>query len=161
MADSQPPPDSTDSLLSDWWSVQGRDLGRMDDEALREFVKGVLRNEIFTSEQIETRVRYHCPKCDIPQWEGQCMKCGGELVETREPVIELSLVFLPLAMGALADWPRSEIAKIGCLWAYNRMAFPRSINGYPMFPEMYIMHRDDWTRALKAIVREQQRDIEV
>ena len=163
MADDPPDSADADSLLSDWWALQGRELGRMTDEALKEFVKGVLRNEIFTSEHIRRRTAYVCPKCEARRvWaDAPCPECGEAVVETTEPDIDLGLVFLPLAMGGLAEWPKDQIKLIGCLWAYNRTAFPRSINGYPMFPEMRVMHRDDWARASKAIAREQQRDIEL
>jgi len=165
----------------------------MSEEGLREFVKGVLRGEIFTDYQIARRAEHHCPKCEGPtQWLGptdcpkceklvdwiftgpswecpecetkvgpRCGECKAELVEVQVPTIDIGLVFLPLAFGALADWPKAEIEKIGCVWAFNRTALPRGINGYPMLTESRLMHKDDWTRAHKAIVREQQREIEI
>lgn len=160
-------PDNTeDELLSDWWAVQGKQLPRMPEDVLRAFVLGVLGNRIFTSEHIERRPVTICPECNEshpPFPSKTCPDCGTTLVETLGFSQDIGLIFLPLAMGALSDWPKDQLELIGCFWAYHHEAFPRSINGYPMFPSVRMMHRDDWARAAKALAREQQRqqDIEV
>jgi hypothetical protein len=46
---------------------------------------------------------------------------------------------------------------LGVIWEWMAKAGPRSINGYPIFFSCRLMHRDDWTRAEKAILREQTR----
>lgn len=50
---------------------------------------------------------------------------------------------------------------IGLIYEYLDKAGPRSINGYPIFFSMRIMHRDDWARAARAIEREQKRMQEI
>lgn len=75
----------------------------------------------------------------------------------------LATVFLPLGLGGLSGWKKEEIERIGGFWAYTKEAFPRAINGYPMFGSVYIVLKDDWQRVWEAIEREQKRleDVEV
>lgn len=73
----------------------------------------------------------------------------------------LGLVFMPLALGALSDWPDEDWADIGIIYEYLDKAGPRSINGMPSFFSLRIMHRDDWLRCIKAIQREHQRQQEI
>ena len=47
--------------------------------------------------------------------------------------------------------------EFGVLWEFYSKALPRGINGYPMFASHHVMHKDDWERARKAIIREQSR----
>lgn len=69
----------------------------------------------------------------------------------------LSMVFLPLALGALKDWSTEQVKEIGVLYAPMSAALPRSINGYPIFGEFRLLNKDDWARASKAIHREWSR----
>lgn len=50
------------------------------------------------------------------------------------------------------DW-----ASVGIFYEYLDKAGPRSVNGWPSFLSMRLMHVDDWERCRKAIVREQER----
>ena len=63
----------------------------------------------------------------------------------------LSMVFMPLALGALSGFPEEELQKIGILWEYTTQAGPRSVNGLPCFFSCRIMHIDDWTLAVEKL----------
>jgi hypothetical protein len=52
-----------------------------------------------------------------------------------------------------AEWG----ADVGVIAGDMRKTFPRSINGYPIFHAIRVVHRDDWTRIEAAIIREQER----
>lgn len=136
-------------------------LPRMDDARLKDFILGVLEGRIFTTRHIKFRSYLECPKCDLrfPQAEDlhMCVECGGPLVARSEPDIELQLVFLPLAFGALGTLEESELANIGGCWANYGDALPRAINGYPVFMSMGVMHTLDWERAWRVIDRESAR----
>lgn len=74
-----------------------------------------------------------------------------------EPVSLVPVVFMPVAMGAFVGWTDDEIKHVGVIWEWMDQAGPRSVNGMPMFMSMRIMNKEDWTRALDAIVAEQER----
>ena len=40
-------------------------------------------------------------------------------------------------------------------------AGPRGINGFPMFFSLSVLHKEDWERVKAAILREQEREVEV
>jgi hypothetical protein len=69
----------------------------------------------------------------------------------------VSMVFMPLAFGALKDMTEDAIRHIGLIWEYLDQAGPRSINGYPIFSSLRFMHKDDWARATLAIKTELDR----
>ena len=69
----------------------------------------------------------------------------------------LPMVFMVVALGAFSEWKEEDIADIGILWEFWSKAGPRAINGYPMFTSAHYMHKDDWERARKAILRELDR----
>lgn len=66
----------------------------------------------------------------------------------EEPTDVLKLVFMPIAFGALKT---IKLDELGCIWEWWIQAGQRSINGYPSFFSMRVMHKDDWERAHKAI----------
>lgn len=70
---------------------------------------------------------------------------------------DLGMVFMCLAFGAFENWPREKLEEIGVVWEYMKEAMPRSMNGYPVFMSLQIMHRDDWKRAVAAIQTEEER----
>lgn len=77
---------------------------------------------------------------------------------------DLRMIFMPLGLfPVFANWEEDDLKKIGVIWEYTKEAGPRSINGYPCFFSLRIMHREDWDRCAAAIDREQdrQQDIEV
>lgn len=76
------------------------------------------------------------------------------------PADLLSMVFMPLALGALQDFSKADIENIGCIWASTTddpTVPSRAINGYPMFLSCHIMTKKDWERAMAAINVEKQR----
>jgi hypothetical protein len=50
---------------------------------------------------------------------------------------------------------------IGVLMGDMKDAFPRGINGYPMFHACLAIHKEDWERIRTAIIKEQDREINV
>lgn len=51
------------------------------------------------------------------------------------------------------EWTRD----VGVLVGDMKHSFPRSINGFPMFHAMQIVHREDWERIRAALLREQEK----
>lgn len=162
-------PCSTEEQLEADWNLlrEGQleapeDLPRMSRDDLKAFVQGVLQNSIFTTDHIKTRPEWSCA-CEGSRFGGHkppadvCPRCEHAFERRDVPDIEWGLVFVPLAFGVLADWTKEQLDKVGCLWAYNREALPRGVNGYPMFMNMRLMHREDWLKAEKVIRRESRR----
>ncbi len=106
-----------------------RIIPRMTESELREFVLGVCDNQIFTDK--------HIPPS---QWESMVRS-----------------IFMVLGLGGLAEWTPEELNEIGCIWEWMREAGPRSINGYPMFMSLRLLHKEDWARAKVALERESKR----
>jgi hypothetical protein len=109
--------------------VTGEEVRHMSDDELRSFVDDFLAGRIFTSAQINGSQ-------------------SGHLLQT---------IFMPLCLGALAGYSDTALSSIGVIWGYMKDALPGSINGYPIFHTMYVLHIDDWKIAIKAIEREQER----
>jgi len=70
---------------------------------------------------------------------------------------DTGMVFMPLLMGALGDYDPKSFDVIGVFYEYHSKSLPRSINGYPCFASVRMLHRLDWLRAKKAIIAEQER----
>ncbi len=118
-----------DELLSSWADLkEALVIPPMSDEALRTFVLDYLAGLIFASSSLPA---------GNPQLVGQ--------------------VFLPLICGGLSAYNPSSLGNIGLFYEYLSQSLPREINGYPMFTSVRLMSREDWDRARKAIVREQER----
>lgn len=109
-------------------------LKRLTDDELRAFIIGVVDGKIFTLQHINA--------------------ADQRLLHS---------IFMPLAMGALAEWPAEVLKEIGTVWEYYDAAMDRAINGYPMFMSCRVMWKGDWERASKKIVeleakRKQERE---
>ena len=52
------------------------------------------------------------------------------------------------------DWMKN----LGVVYGDIKDSFPRSINGYPMFHAIGVVHKDDWERVRKATEREWERE---
>lgn len=65
--------------------------------------------------------------------------CDQQLNSSRD----LSMVFLPLILGALKGFGKEELEDIGMIYEYIGKAMPRSINGYPIFSSMRILKKQD------------------
>lgn len=74
----------------------------------------------------------------------------------------ISVVFLPLSLGALGNFSDEALKDVGIVWAYmSETLGTRSINGYPFFRACRFMHKEDWARASAAIARETARQEEI
>ena len=104
------------------------ELPHMEDADLKKFVDDFISNRIFTDKHINPR---------------QIEMAG--------------MIFMPLALGVLSQYNADSLKQIGCIWEYNSAAGPRSINGYPIFFSLRLMHVDDGARCLAAIQREEER----
>lgn len=126
---------------------------------LKKFILGVLDSSIYTSDHIEMRKVPWCAKCEMRAFSEKtpCHKCDSAVGIKSEPAIEWGMVFLPLAMGCLGDWTKQQINQIGVVWAYEKDALPRGINGYPMFTTIGMLHVEDWVKASRVIRRESKR----
>jgi hypothetical protein len=127
--DAEPPPPSTD-LAADWRDLQAKPfaLERMSDADLRKFIQDYLGNMIFTSAHIRP------------------------IQQTM-----LGQIFMPILFGAFEDYREQDLEQIGIIYEYYNKAGPMSINGYPMFVSMRLLHALDWERARKVIIQEEQR----
>jgi len=77
--------------------------------------------------------------------------------QVRDPSL-LSVVFMPLALGALSNYQDEAVADIGLVWAYLSEAIgSRAIDSYPFLGTCRFMHKDDWAKVSLAILREQER----
>jgi len=72
---------------------------------------------------------------------------------------DISLVFLPIAFGALAEWSKEEIDQIGTICEYLHKAGERSINGLPSFFSCRVIHQKDWDQIV-ALYQEMKRAVE-
>lgn len=126
---------------------------------LKKFILGVLDNSIFTSAHITLRREPWCAKCDARAISEKvpCHKCGSIVGLKSEPSVEYGMVFLPIAFGALEEWTKQQLNQIGCIWAYNKDALPRAVNGYPMFLTIGLLLVEDWVKATTVIRRESTR----
>jgi hypothetical protein len=80
----------------------------------------------------------------------------------RAAELEYERLFMPLALGGLADFSAADIQRIGVVWEWISAAGPRAINGYPRFFSCRFMDAEDfWTRAVPAIKAEEARRKEI
>jgi len=63
----------------------------------------------------------------------------------------LRMIFIPIVLGGLADLSEEDTGDVGVFWEYADQAGPRSINGYPIFFSMHIMHITDWQKVAPKI----------
>ncbi len=120
--------DEAEETLSGWEDLAGIDIPRMKDEALVQFVRDFCDGKIFTSADVRSN--------DIRL---------------------LNTIFMPIAFGAFGERSQEFYEKIGLLWEHLSEAGPLSINRYPMFFSVRIMHKEDWERARGAINKELER----
>jgi hypothetical protein len=124
-----PPAPESDELQAHWDDLrEALNINRMSDDDLRAFVDDFVSDRVFTS----AHLRDH---------------------EMRM----LPTIFLPVALGCFSAMQPDSLGQIGILYEYLSKAGPLAINGRPSFVTFKVMHRDDWTRARGAILREQER----
>lgn len=100
---------------------------RMTEDELRRFVDDLVSDRIFTSAVVGKDVQM------------------------------LKSIFLPLALGAFSGYRKTELEQIGCIYEYLESRQHWCVNGYPTFLSCQIMHKDDWSIALKAARAEFER----
>lgn len=62
----------------------------------------------------------------------------------------LSMVFMPIALGALTD---IDLSDVGDIIADMKDAGPRAINGYPMFAQCRLVQKDDWDVIIERVAK--------
>jgi len=84
--------------------------------------------------------------------------CDGRILTSAQvPAGRLHLVFLPIALGALHECTKEFLESIGVVYEWRDKAGPLAINGLPQFFSANLLHREDWAKALPAILREEER----
>lgn len=62
---------------------------------------------------------------------------------------DVTMVFLPIALGAFNECTKEQIEDIGLIYEYLDKAGPRAINGYPSFMSFQYLPRDLSMRVLE------------
>lgn len=75
--------------------------------------------------------------------------CSRQL---RDPSL-LSVVFMPIGLGAVADWPQEQLEDIGEIYSYIKDASPRSVNGYPSFFDVNFVNKEDWKTVVEKLMK--------
>lgn len=85
--------------------------------------------------------------------------CDGKILTSAQvPDGRLHLVFLPIALGALHECSKEFLGSIGVVYEWFDKAAPVGLHGgLPQFFSANLLHREDWAKALPAILREAER----
>lgn len=148
-----------DDLVSqvEWGDLEESELhkvGREVDKRNREKVQAWERESLNWQTLLEA-------------WKDECEKVDGEYakilegwrasldqhkdaVEKRE---DLRNEWVARYNKIFKDWAED----FGPLYGELKNSFPRSINGYPMFYEVGLLHKEDWTRIRAAVDNELDR----
>jgi len=89
----------------------------------------------------------------VEAWEASLPQ-HAEAVEAREAAIK---DWVTRHDEAFSEWG----ADVGVIMGRMTDTLPRSVNGYPMFHRVTVIHRDDWSRIEAAIIREQKRGSQI
>ena len=140
---------------------------RMTEDELKKFVADALANRIFSSGQLHANedpgmvflpLKFGCLAPDVPEVPKPPETIPDDWTPEQFEDYPAKYEKLAAKREALCEKIfEKTLADIGCFWEYMDKALPRGINGLPCFMSVHIMHKDDWSRALKAIVREQDR----
>ena len=63
----------------------------------------------------------------------------------------LSMVFMPIALGAFHNYTEEQVNDIGQFYEYYDQASPRCINGYPIFFSVRVISKKDWQIILNTL----------
>jgi hypothetical protein len=85
----------------------------------------------------------------IQEWKYTLSQHEGD-IEKREG---LRQDWIARYNDLFSDWGKD----CGPLYGHTKDTWPRSINGYPMFYEVGILHKEDWKRVRKAVEGEWER----
>jgi hypothetical protein len=67
----------------------------------------------------------------------------------KENSIDLRMVFMPIALGAFANFEEEDFKNIGFIFEYLSEAGPRSVNGYPGFFSFQMLTRAETERMFE------------
>ena len=142
-------------------------MKRMTDEELRQFVADALSNRIFSSGLLRDHedpgmvflpLKFGCLVPEVPEVPEPPETIPEDWTVEEFEGYPAKYEALKAQRDALVEkLYKATLDEIGCFWEYMNKALPRGINGLPMFMSVRIMHKDDWARALKAILKEQER----
>jgi len=146
-------------------------MQRMTSEEKKEFVRGCLQGQIFTSSMIPDHdwvnmvprvfmpIAFGClqvsvPEPEIPEEIPEDMSVDefDRLQADKEDILDRHRELKKKLQKEIND-------QIGVVWEWNSESLPRSINGYPIFMSCRIMHKEDWEEVL-PILQEKQRQID-
>tara|TARA_X000000950_G_scaffold259444_1_gene327834 strand:+ start:8298 stop:8753 length:456 start_codon:yes stop_codon:yes gene_type:complete len=146
-------------------------MQRMTSEEKKEFVRGCLQGQIFTSSMIPDHdwvnmvprvfmpIAFGClqvsvPEPEIPEEIPEDMSVDefDRLQADKEDILDRHRELKKKLQKEIDD-------QIGVVWEWYSESLPRSINGYPIFMSCRIMHKEDWEEVL-PILQEKQRQID-
>ncbi len=139
------------------------------DEITQEEYDAHLEEVVLTNEDRAKRykIRLDAYPTKLREWEEECERIRQEYDQACQAVQDELSRWADKAREAREAydaWVEKHDrifskwgSEIGCLIAPMKNAFPRSINGHPMFHSFTIIHKDDWSRIHNACVRESER----
>jgi hypothetical protein len=86
---------------------------------------------------------------------------GTVLTSDQVPPEMLKFVFMVVGLGGFAGMPAEDLEQIGCVYEHLSEAGPTSINGFPVFFSLKIMHINDWKIVRATLVRELKRATQI
>jgi hypothetical protein len=63
--------------------------------------------------------------------------------------LEYGDIWLPIRLGAFAEWSTEDLKRIGMLYEYVNKAGDRSVNGYPTFLSLNALDMEDNNKVWK------------
>ena len=158
-----PPPFPTKQMELVRW---GRLL---ESDVLPPYRERLAQHEILLEEwrqtiltQYENTLYQHEANCQAVQAERARLLLEHELqleaVRTRNAALEAAHAqeieaWEAECLQAAKQWT----ADLGTVYEYYDKALPRAVNGYPIFPSLRILHREDWELVRGAVNREIER----
>ena len=147
-------------------------IKRMTSEEKADFIRGCLQGHIFTSSMIPDHQWIKLvPTVFMPIAMG-CLDVGLDLPKKESLVPEE----IPDDMSAeefdrlhndkdkifaryerLKDQLQKEFNdQLGIVWEYYCKAYPKGVNGYPVFMSCNLMHKEDWEEVLPVLQEKQK-----
>ena len=138
------------------------------DEALADFVRGVLANEIFTSHHLGAQMSmlghvfmplglngFPYPRLEIPEMPDSIPE---EMSVDDWEQLRRDFPHVRQEVEACNErLAQRFLSELGMVWEYYSKAAPRSVNGLPIFFSARFLNRSDTDRVSAAIARERER----
>lgn len=133
-------------------------IPRLAPDALKDFIFSYVAGDIYTNVNVPQNL---IGQIFIPLALGALVPPYDDLKSSISEKLKL-----PFKSLSKEDQEKTEDViirewgqDIGCLWANLKRdkTTAMSINGYPMFIEMHVMHKDDYAKAADAINEELRR----